>query len=141
MLAKPAVEAVENGDIRFRAETVRKTCTSHGCVISGLVYLVSCGGVPYPGMVRQRRQRLRWPAAGAKCVRENNLGADVALRQDEDVLDTGSPPRCGLSPPSAGRKHRRPPSVPPTSVMVSGFDIIFFASCPHDHDDHRTSSR
>ncbi|NYY75782.1 hypothetical protein DMI70_03420 [Escherichia coli] len=27
-------------------------------------------------------------ATKTKCVKKNNLGADVALRQDEDVLDT-----------------------------------------------------
>lgn len=57
---------------------------------------------------------------------ENNLSADVALRQDEDVLDTVLLRAVDLLHPRLAGKHRRPASVPPTSVMVSGFDIIFF---------------
>ncbi len=45
--------------------------------------------------------------------KENNLGADVVLRQDEDVLTPGSLLRCGPSLPLAGRKIPRPASVPP----------------------------
>ena len=58
---------------------------------------------------------------------ENNLGADVALRQDEDVLDTGSLLRAVdllyLGWPENTDALRQ---FHPTSVMVSGFDIIFF---------------
>ncbi|XNM52099.1 class I tRNA ligase family protein [Escherichia coli] len=48
------------------------------------------------------------------------------MRQDEDVLDPGSPPRCGPSPRSAAGKPDALRQFHPTSVMVSGFDIIFF---------------
>ncbi|NYY81394.1 hypothetical protein DMI65_18535 [Escherichia coli] len=58
--------------------------------------------------------------------KENNLGADVALRQDEDVLDTGSPPRCGPSTLGWPENTDALRQFHPTSVMVSGFDIIFF---------------
>lgn len=58
--------------------------------------------------------------------KENNLGADVALRQDEDVLDTVLFCAVDLLYPRLAGKHRRPASSSITSVMVSGFDIIFF---------------
>ncbi|MFP1482747.1 class I tRNA ligase family protein [Escherichia coli] len=46
--------------------------------------------------------------------KENNLGADVALRQDEDVLDTWfSSALWTFSTLGWPGKHRRPASVPP----------------------------
>ncbi len=103
VLAKPAVEAVENGDIQFVPKQYENMYFSRMRDIGTGVSLVSCGGVTVSrhGTTKRATSTL---AAPRKVRQENNLGADVALRQDEDVLDTGSPPRCGLSPPSAGRK-------------------------------------
>ncbi|MGU0043748.1 class I tRNA ligase family protein [Escherichia coli] len=59
--------------------------------------------------------------------KENNLGADVVLRQDEDVLNTWFSSALWTFLTLAGRKTPTPcVSCHPTSVMVSGFDIIFF---------------
>lgn len=104
VLAKPAVEAVENGDIQFvpkqyenmyfsRMRDIRDWCISRQLWWGHRIpaWYDEAGNV-YVGRTEDEVRQ------------ENNLGADVALRQDEDVLDTGSPPRCGLSPPSAGRK-------------------------------------
>lgn len=44
--------------------------------------------------------------------KENNLGADVVLRQDEDVLDTVLFCAVDLLYPWLAGKHRRPASVP-----------------------------
>ncbi len=70
----------------------------------------------------------------ARC--ENNLGADVALRQDLSDRSRPFSPRCGLSPPLGW------PETPdalrqlhPSPAMVSGF-ISSSSDCPHDHDDH-----
>ena len=58
---------------------------------------------------------------------ENNLGADVALRQDEDVLDTWfSSALWTFSTLGWPENTDALRQFHPTSVMVSGFDIIFF---------------
>lgn len=87
VLAKPAVEAVENGDIQFVPKQYENMYFSDARY-SGLVYLSSA--------VVGHRIPAWYDEAGNVYVgrneeevrKENNLGADVALRQDEDVLDT-----------------------------------------------------
>lgn len=104
VLAKPAVEAVENGDIQFvpkqyenmyfsRMRDIQDWCISRQLWWGHRIpaWYDNDGNV-YVGRTEDEVRQ------------ENNLGADVALRQDEDVLDTGSPPRCGPSLRSAGRK-------------------------------------
>ncbi|NYY75783.1 hypothetical protein DMI70_03425 [Escherichia coli] len=52
VLAKPAVEAVENGDIQFVPKQYENMYFSSDARYSGLVYLSSAMvGSPYPGMV------------------------------------------------------------------------------------------
>ncbi|MDU3049485.1 MAG: class I tRNA ligase family protein, partial [Escherichia coli] len=59
--------------------------------------------------------------------KENNLGADVVLRQDEDVLDTWfSSALWTFSTLGWPENTDALRQFHPTSVMVSGFDIIFF---------------
>jgi valyl-tRNA synthetase len=58
---------------------------------------------------------------------QHGLGADVALRQDEDVLDTWF--SSALWPFSTLGWPEQTPALAtfyPTSVLVTGFDIIFF---------------
>lgn len=58
---------------------------------------------------------------------ENNLGADVVLTQDEDVLDTWfSSGLWTFSTLGWPEQTEALKTFHPTSVMVSGFDIIFF---------------
>ena len=59
VLAKPAVEAVENGSIQFVPKQYENMYFS-GCATfrTGVSPSALVGS---PGMVRQRRQRLRWP--------------------------------------------------------------------------------
>ncbi|ELZ5939689.1 MULTISPECIES: valine--tRNA ligase [Providencia] len=59
--------------------------------------------------------------------RENNLGADVALRQDDDVLDTWfSSGLWTFSTLGWPENTEALKTFHPTDVLVSGFDIIFF---------------
>lgn len=124
--AKPAVEAVENGDIQFvpkqyenmyfsRMRDIQDWCISRQLWWGHRIpaWYDEAGNV----YVGRNEDEVR---------KENNLGADVALRQDEDVLDTVLFCAVDLLYPWLAGKYRRPASVPPTSVMVSGFDIIFF---------------
>lgn len=108
VLAKPAVEAVENGDIQFvpkqyenmyfsRMRDIQDWCISRQLWWGHRIpaWYDEAGNV----YVGRNEEEVR---------KENNLGADVALRQDEDVLDTGSLLRCGPSLPLAGRKTPTP---------------------------------
>ncbi len=63
-----------------------------------------------------------------QAVREKyNLDADLALRQDEDVLDTWfSSALWPFSTLGWPEKTQRLQQFYPTSVLVTGFDIIFF---------------
>ncbi|VEA21646.1 valyl-tRNA synthetase [Salmonella enterica subsp. enterica] len=105
-----------------------KTCTSPGCVISRTgVSLVSCGGVTVSrhGMTTTATSTLARTEDEVR--QENNLGADVALRQDEDVLDTWfSSALWTFSTLGWPENTDALRQFHPTSVMVSGFDIIFF---------------
>lgn len=126
-LAKVAVEAVEQGDIRFVPKQYENMYSSwmrdiqDWCISRQLWW-----GHRIPawydaeGNVYVGRNE-------AEVRSENNLGADVALNQDEDVLDTwfssGLWTFSTLGWPENTEALR---IFHPTSVMVSGFDIIFF---------------
>lgn len=57
----------------------------------------------------------------------NNLGTDVKLRQDEDVLDTWfSSALWTFSTLGWPEQTRELKTFHPTNVLVTGFDIIFF---------------
>lgn len=140
VLAKPAVEAVENGDIQFVPKRY-ETCISLDARYSGLVYLSSAVvGSPYPAWydeagnvyVGRNEEEVR---------KENNLGADVALRQDEDVLDTVLFCAVDLLYPRLAGKHRRTAPVPPNQRDGIWFRHHFLLDCPHDHDDHALHQR
>lgn len=126
-LAKVAVEAVENGDIQFVPKQYENMYFSwmrdiqDWCISRQLwwghripAWYDNDGNV-YVGRSEEEVRS------------ENNLGADVALRQDEDVLDTwfssGLWTFSTLGWPENTEALRQ---FHPTSVLVSGFDIIFF---------------
>ncbi|HIH5234943.1 TPA: valine--tRNA ligase [Klebsiella variicola] len=127
VLAKPAVEAVENGDIQFVPKQYENMYFSwmrdiqDWCISRQLwwghripAWYDNDGNV-YVGRSEDEVRQ------------ENNLSADVALRQDEDVLDTWFSSALWtfstLGWPENTDVLRQ---FHPTSVMVSGFDIIFF---------------
>ncbi|WP_178861369.1 valine--tRNA ligase [Thiomicrorhabdus cannonii] len=126
-LAKPAIDAVKNGDIEFVPKNWENT------------YFEWMNNIQDWCISRQIWWGHRIPAwydeAGNVYVGrdetevrgKHNLAADVSLRQDDDVLDTwfssalwtfstlGWPEQT----PELAKFH-------PTSVLVTGFDIIFF---------------
>jgi len=126
-LAKVAVEAVENGDIQFVPKQYENMYFSwmrdiqDWCISRQLWW-----GHRIPawydaeGNVYVARNE-------AEARAENNLGDDVVLTQDEDVLDTwfssGLWTFSTLGWPENTEALR---TFHPTSVLVSGFDIIFF---------------
>ncbi|MEE4184646.1 MAG: valine--tRNA ligase [Gammaproteobacteria bacterium] len=126
-LAEPAIKAVEQGDIRFVPENWSKT------------YFEWMHNIQDWCISRQLWWGHRIPAwydeAGNIFVartedearRLHGLDADVALRQDEDVLDTWF--SSALWPFSTLGWPEDTPELQtfyPTQVLVTGFDIIFF---------------
>ncbi|MGB5628013.1 MAG: valine--tRNA ligase, partial [Woeseiaceae bacterium] len=126
-LAKPAIEAVETGKIKFVPENWSKT------------YFDWMYNIQDWCISRQLWWGHRIPAwyddAGnvyvghsEDDVREKHaLGADIALRQDDDVLDTWfSSALWPFSTLGWPEKTRALDEFYPGNVLVTGFDIIFF---------------
>ena len=130
-LAKPAIEAVENGSIKFVPDNWKNT------------YYEWMNNIQDWCISRQIWWGHRIPAwfddegkfyvgRSEEEVREKHkLGSDINLRQDEDVLDTwfssalwpfstlGWPEKNNIDAETLKNFY-------PTSVLVTGFDIIFF---------------
>ncbi|BCQ33221.1 valine--tRNA ligase [Erwinia rhapontici] len=126
-LAKVAVEAVEQGEIQFVPKQYENMYFSwmrdiqDWCISRQLWW-----GHRIPAWYDAEGNV--YVARSEEEVRaENNLGADVVLTQDEDVLDTwfssGLWTFSTLGWPENTEALR---TFHPTSVLVSGFDIIFF---------------
>ncbi|HEB94860.1 MAG TPA: valine--tRNA ligase [Sedimenticola thiotaurini] len=126
-LAKPAIEAVENGSIRFVPDNWKNT------------YYEWMRNIEDWCISRQIWWGHRIPAwyddegnvyvgRSEQAVREqHDLPADHPLRQDEDVLDTWfSSALWPFSTLGWPRQTGRLQTFYPTSVLVTGFDIIFF---------------
>jgi len=126
-LAEPAIAAVENGDIRFVPENWSKT------------YFEWMYNIQDWCISRQLWWGHRIPAwydgdgnvyvgRSEEAVREKHgLGSGVELRQDEDVLDTWfSSALWPFSTLGWPDKSAALDDFYPGSVLVTGFDIIFF---------------
>ncbi len=126
-LAKPAIAAVESGQIRFIPENWNKT------------YFDWMHRIEDWCISRQLWWGHRIPAwyddAGnifvgydeADARQRGGLSADCALRQDEDVLDTWfSSALWPFSTLGWPEKTPRLETYYPGNVLVTGFDIIFF---------------
>jgi valyl-tRNA synthetase len=126
-LAKPAIEAVERGAIRFVPDNWKNT------------YFDWMRNIEDWCISRQIWWGHRIPAwyddngdvyvgrSEAEVRNEHGLGTDVKLRQDEDVLDTWfSSALWPFSTLGWPRQTQELKAFYPTSVLVTGFDIIFF---------------
>ena len=126
-LAKPAIKAVENGDIKFVPDNWKNT------------YFEWMRNIQDWCISRQIWWGHRIPAwydengsiyvgkSEADIRKKHGLSADYPLRQDEDVLDTWF--SSALWPFSTLGWPEETPELAkhyPTSVLVTGFDIIFF---------------
>jgi len=126
-LAKPAIEAVENGDIQFVPKSYEN------------MYFAWMRDIQDRCISRQLWWGHRIPAwyddngnvyvgRDEQEVRsENGLGDDVALRQDDDVLDTWFSSALWTFS-TLGWPEQTPElkTFHSTDVLVTGFDIIFF---------------
>ncbi len=126
-LADPAIKAVENGDIRFVPDNWKNT------------YFEWMRNIQDWCISRQIWWGHRIPAwydaqgniyvgRSEDEVREQHgLDPALALKQDEDVLDTWfSSALWPFSTLGWPQQTRRLQTFYPTSVLVTGFDIIFF---------------
>jgi len=126
-LAKPAIEAVESGKIRFVPENWSKTYfewmynIQDWCISRQLWWghripaWYDDDGNVYVG---QSEQDVR---------SDHKLGEEIALRQDEDVLDTWfSSALWPFSTLGWPEKTDALKDFYPGNVLVTGFDIIFF---------------
>jgi len=126
-LAKPAIAAVENGDIKFVPDNWKNT------------YFEWMRNIQDWCISRQIWWGHRIPAwydehgnvyvgeSEAAIRQKHHLSADYLLTQDEDVLDTWF--SSALWPFSTLGWPEKTPELAkhyPTSVLVTGFDIIFF---------------
>jgi len=126
-LAKPAIDAVKNGDIKFVPENWDKTYyhwmnnIQDWCISRQLWW-----GHRIPAWYDDEGNI--YVAETEETVRaENNLSNDINLRQDEDVLDTWF--SSALWPFATMGWPEKTPELEkfvPSSVLVTGFDIIFF---------------
>ncbi|WP_145541794.1 valine--tRNA ligase [Yersinia alsatica] len=126
-LAKVAIEAVENGEIQFVPKQYENMYYSwmrdiqDWCISRQLWW-----GHRIPAWYDEQG-KVYVGRDEAEVRRENNLGADIALRQDEDVLDTWfSSGLWTFSTLGWPEQTEALKTFHPTSVVVSGFDIIFF---------------
>lgn len=126
-LAKPAIAAVENGDIQFVPDNYKNMYYSwmrdiqDWCISRQLWW-----GHRIPAWYDESGNI--YVAKDEAAVREKyNLASDVPLRQDEDVLDTWfSSALWPFSTLGWPEKTRDLQTWYPTNVLVTGFDIIFF---------------
>jgi valyl-tRNA synthetase len=128
-LAAPAVAAVESGGVHFVPENWDKTFyqwmrnIQDWCISRQLWW-----GHRIPAWYDQDGQiYVARSEAEAHAQARARHGREVTLRQDEDVLDTWF--SSALWPFSTQGWPERTPDLDrfyPTSVLVTGFDIIFF---------------
>ena len=126
-LADPAIKAVENGDIKFVPDNWKNT------------YFEWMRNIQDWCISRQIWWGHRIPAwyddegnvyvgrSETEVREKHGLASDLNLRQDEDVLDTWfSSALWPFSTLGWPQKTNRVNTFYPTSVLVTGFDIIFF---------------
>ncbi len=130
-LAQPAIDAVENGDIEFVPAQYKNmymawmTDLQDWCISRQLWW-----GHRIPAWYDDATGEIYVARDEAEVRSKYNLADDIKLRQDDDVLDTWFSSglwtfsTLGWADPSADKKVLE--TFHPTSVLVTGFDIIFF---------------
>ncbi len=126
-LAKPAIEAVENGDIRFVPDNWKNTYyewmrnIEDWCISRQIWW-----GHRIPAWYDEQ-DNIYVGRTEAEIREQHGLDDDFPLRQDEDVLDTWfSSALWPFSTLGWPEKTETLETFYPTSVLVTGFDIIFF---------------
>ena len=126
-LADPAIKAVENGDIRFVPDNWKNTYfewmrnIQDWCISRQIWW-----GHRIPAWYDDQ-ENVYVGRNEAEVRAQHKLTDDVPLRQDDDVLDTWfSSALWPFSTLGWPEQTERLKTFYPTSVLVTGFDIIFF---------------
>jgi len=126
-LAKPAIEAVESGEIKFVPENWNKTYyqwmynIQDWCISRQLWW-----GHRIPAWYDDN-ENVYVGRDEAEVREKHNLSSDLNLRQDEDVLDTWfSSALWPFATMGWPKQTAELETFVPSSVLVTGFDIIFF---------------
>ena len=131
-LARPAIKAVEDGEIDFVPRNWENTYFAwmrniqDWCISRQLWW-----GHRIPAWY-DGQDNVYVGASEAEVRREHGLPDDLELRQDEDVLDTWFSSALwtfstlGWTPDKSAPQSEFFERFHPTSVLVTGFDIIFF---------------
>ena len=130
-LAKPAIDAVEDGSIEFVPAQYKNmymswmTDLQDWCISRQLWW-----GHRIPAWYDDATGEVYVARDEAEVRSKYNLSDDIVLRQDNDVLDTwfssGLWTFSTLDWADANADPRVMDTFHPTSVLVTGFDIIFF---------------
>ncbi|WP_394211789.1 valine--tRNA ligase [Psychrobacter piscatorii] len=130
-LAKPAIDAVEDGSIEFVPAQYKNmymawmTDLQDWCISRQLWW-----GHRIPAWYDDATGEIYVARDESEVRTKYNLGDDVKLRQDNDVLDTwfssGLWTFSTLDWADVNADPRVMDTFHPTSVLVTGFDIIFF---------------
>ncbi|MGP4974475.1 valine--tRNA ligase [Psychrobacter alimentarius] len=130
-LAKPAIDAVEDGSIEFVPAQYKNmymawmTDLQDWCISRQLWW-----GHRIPAWYDDATGEIYVARDEAEVRTKYNLSDDVVLRQDDDVLDTwfssGLWTFSTLDWADVNADPRVMDTFHPTSVLVTGFDIIFF---------------
>ncbi|WP_201605170.1 valine--tRNA ligase [Psychrobacter sp. JCM 18903] len=130
-LAKPAIDAVEDGSIEFVPAQYKNmymswmTDLQDWCISRQLWW-----GHRIPAWYDDATGEVYVARDEAEVRSKYSLGDDVILRQDDDVLDTwfssGLWTFSTLDWADVNADPRMMDTFHPTSVLVTGFDIIFF---------------
>jgi len=126
-LAKPAIEAVDSGEIKFVPDNWKNTYYAwmndiqDWCISRQLWW-----GHRIPAWYDEQ-DNIYVGLDEADARKKHNLSDDIKLRQDNDVLDTWFSsalwPFATLDWPENSKELQ---TYYPTNVLVTGFDIIFF---------------
>ena len=126
-LADPAIKAVEDGDIRFVPDNWKNTYfewmrnIQDWCISRQIWW-----GHRIPAWY-DSQENVYVGRSEAEVREKHKLSDDVVLRQDDDVLDTWfSSALWPFSTLGWPEQTERVKTFYPTSVLVTGFDIIFF---------------
>ncbi|HFD81096.1 MAG TPA: valine--tRNA ligase [Gammaproteobacteria bacterium] len=126
-LAKPAIEAVENGSIRFVPDNWKNTYfewmrnIEDWCISRQIWW-----GHRIPAWYDEQ-DNVYVGRSEEEVRRQHGLDESLPLRRDEDVLDTWfSSALWPFSTLGWPQRTERLETFYPTSVLVTGFDIIFF---------------
>ncbi len=126
-LAEPAIKAVENGDIKFVPENWSKTYfewmhnIQDWCISRQLWW-----GHRIPAWY-DKDGRIYVAEDEETARKKYDLDSNIALQQDEDVLDTWfSSALWPFSTLGWPKQTKELKTFYPTSVLITGFDIIFF---------------